>query len=200
MFYFILYSKRTESLKRLQVDGGGGAGGVETAKRKALLNLSLLHPPTTPLVLTLFIDPKLIETRLTSILSLYLANVALLFVFEGDLPRSSYVLPLRQLALVRKRERERKKKKRALLVLDPGSSSSFLFTFFFFFDSGSTGASGSTGRDRGQRLVQFFASFRSKKSSHFLSPSLSSFFLSLSLSVSLFFPLFYRPRTSSSSR
>ena len=52
-------------------------------------------------ILTLFIDPKLIETRLTSILSLYLANVALLFVFEGDLPRSSYVLPLRQLALVR---------------------------------------------------------------------------------------------------
>lgn len=51
-------------------------------------------------ILTLFIDPRLIETRLTSILSLYLANVALLFVFESDLPRSSYVLPLRQLALL----------------------------------------------------------------------------------------------------
>ena len=122
-----------------------------TTARRCLSSLFFSQPQPRPLtsspskkkkkkkqsplpVLTLFIDPRLIETRLTSILSLYLANVgeflffhllfqlnssklwfllvhlffplllspksALLFVFESDLPRSSYVLPLRQLALL----------------------------------------------------------------------------------------------------
>lgn len=52
-------------------------------------------------LLTFFVEPDKLDTRLQIIKTLFLSLVAIQFVVEPELPSSSYVLPTRQLTIVR---------------------------------------------------------------------------------------------------
>ena len=51
-------------------------------------------------LLTFFVEPEKLDTRLQIIITLFLSLVAIQFVVESELPSSSYVLPTRQLVIV----------------------------------------------------------------------------------------------------
>ena len=67
------------------------------------LSLSRKHPTnlsTCISLLTFFVEPDKLDTRLQIIITLFLSLVAIQFVVESELPSSSYVLPTRQLVIV----------------------------------------------------------------------------------------------------
>lgn len=76
--------------------------GIIVQRLSLFYSLSAIVPIILIVVmclLTHILDPDMLETRLTVVVTLILSLTALQIVFEGDLPKSSYILPTSQLVL-----------------------------------------------------------------------------------------------------
>lgn len=77
---------------------------VLTVRRLSLFfGISIILPVvvvTSISFLVLFVDPDRIDTRLQICITLFLALVAVQWIAEGSLPRSSYIIPTRSLVIL----------------------------------------------------------------------------------------------------